>query len=381
MTSIEQKILACATELTPDSYQQQRIRNLISHDMDVDHMINMAIKEGLSGLLYKGLKKSGMLETLGHRQRERLQSLYYQTVVFNLNLIHELKKVLHLLNQKGIRVVLLKGISLLKQVYDDIGLRPMVDIDLWILNKDYPELIRTLTIQGYKRGPIYPNIFMSGPTTIDLHSHILGAERIKARKMIFAQSQDHIFRETQSIDFDGEKALCLSQCDQIIYLSLHALKHNVDRLIWLVDIKSLIADWKKSDWAALMDRAEYLGQKRSISYIFFLLRDLLGFQFPSEACKIFGVEKLFLLEKKLLRERKKGGVLPIWAPLLLFSPERSLKKRINFMLETLFPRPEILRQVFVNFSERKAWQLYCMRVLQLLSMIKMFLKGRIGLKI
>ena len=103
MISIEQKILACSADLHPDPYQQQRMRHLMSHDIDVDHLINMAIKEGLSGLLYKSLIKSCMLETLEHRQRERLQSLYYQTAVFNLNLIHDLKEVLRLLNQKKSR--------------------------------------------------------------------------------------------------------------------------------------------------------------------------------------------------------------------------------------------------------------------------------------
>ena len=95
MTSVEKEILACSTELNPDLRQQQRMRHLMSHDMDVDHLIDIATKEGLPGLLYKNLMKSGVLENLDHKQRKRLQSIYYQTVRFNLQLIHELKEVLH----------------------------------------------------------------------------------------------------------------------------------------------------------------------------------------------------------------------------------------------------------------------------------------------
>lgn len=83
MTSIEQKIMACATELTPDSYQQQRIRNLMSHDMDVDHLINMAIKEGMACLLYKNLLRLGVLDTLGYHQREILRSSVWNLWVFD----------------------------------------------------------------------------------------------------------------------------------------------------------------------------------------------------------------------------------------------------------------------------------------------------------
>ena len=100
MTSIEQKILACSTELNPDSQQQQKMRQLMSHDVDVDNLINIAYMEGLAGLLYKNLMKSGVLETLDGQQKERLQTLYYQTVLSNLKLIQDLKEILHLLDKK-----------------------------------------------------------------------------------------------------------------------------------------------------------------------------------------------------------------------------------------------------------------------------------------
>jgi hypothetical protein len=378
MISIEQKILACSTELNPDPYQQQRMRHLMSHDIDVDHLINMAIKEGLSGLLYKSLMKSSVLETLDHIQRERLQSLYYQTVVFNLNLIHELKEVLHLLNQKKAQVVLLQGIALMQQIYDDIGLRPMTDIDLWVLQKDYPGLISILSSQGFQRDPIYPNTFRKGSTTFDLHTHILWADRIEARALLLTKGQEHIYHDTRIIHFEGQEVLCLSQYDQVLYLSLHALKHDVNRLIWLVDIKGLLADWKRSDWEALLNRARELGQEKTISYIFFLLLHLFDFRPPLEARRLLERKRLHFMEKKVLRGRIKKDSLPVWASLLLFSSEKGLHKRLSFILETLFPRPEILRQVFVDSPDLKVWQLYLRRVLQLFGMIKTSLKGKAG---
>jgi hypothetical protein len=100
MTSTEQKILACSTELNPDSNQQEKMRQLMSHDVDADHLISLAYREGMAGLLYKNLQISGVLEDLGHEQRERLQTLYYQTVLSNLKLIQDLKEILHLLDKK-----------------------------------------------------------------------------------------------------------------------------------------------------------------------------------------------------------------------------------------------------------------------------------------
>ena len=370
MTSIEQKILACSTELNPDPNEQRRLRRTMSHDMDVDHLINMAIKEGLAGLLYKNLMKSGMLETLDHQQRERLQSLYYQAVVFNLKLIHDLKEVLHLLNQKNIQVVLLQGIALLQQIYDDIGLRPMTDIDLWVLKKDYPGLIGVLRNQGYQRDPIYPNTFRKGSTAFDLHTHLLGADRIRTRTLLIEIAQEDIFHQPEIIHFEGQKALCLKKYDQVLFLSLHALKHSVSRLIWLVDIKGLISDWKTSDWKALMHRAEVLGQERAIAYVCFLLVRLFDFDLPFECRQLSGTDRLSILEKKVLNRRIDRDCLRIWAPFILLSAGKPLHKRIAFFTENLFPRPEILRQVFPYSTGSPVWQLYLKRVLQISGMLR-----------
>ena len=370
MTSLEQKILTCSAELYPDSYQRQKLQRLMLRCVDVDHLIGMAFDEGLAGLLYKNLTKSNLLNILDKRQVETLRSLYHRNIIFNLKLIHDFKEILHRLNQKNIKVVPLKGIILLKQIYIDVGLRQLTDIDLWILDRNYREIIRTLKVLGYRGDPVYPNTFRRDHTTIDLHSHILGAERIKARKFLLAREQGHFYNDAQRIDFEGEEVLCLNKYDQIIYLSLHALKHNVDRLIWLVDIKSLVGNWKKSDWEALINRVGYMGQEKSASYIFFLIRYLFDFYFPPEVSQALKLEKLRFLERKLLKERLKKGSLPVWGPLFLFSPDRELWVRIYSILETLFPRPEILRQGFLSSRGLKVWELYLKRVHQLINMAK-----------
>jgi hypothetical protein len=75
------------------------------------------------------------------------------------------------------------------------------------------------------------------------------------------------------------------------------------------------------------------------------------------------------LEKRILRKRVTGGSLPFWAPVFLFSSEKGLRKRFRFMLESVFPRPEIMRQIFPDSTHRRLWQLYLMRVLELLKRI------------
>jgi len=379
LISHEIRILCGLTGLTSDSRHKKELLRFMSLVRNKDLLIDLALQEGVACILYKSLMKSGLLGILSTSQREKLETLYYQTLRLNLRLINDLKGVLYHLHKKKIQVVLLQGIILLKQLYSDIGLRPLRDIDLWVLKKDYLDLIGVLRNEGYERDPLYPNTFKKGLTIFDLHTHILGADRIKARTLLLPKDQHSVFNDTPVIQFEGLEARCLGQYEQILYLSLHALKHNLDKLMWLIDIKSLLANWSESDWETLIIRAEELDQTKALSYILFLLMYLLDFQMPLKAHQFMDKTRFNLIETHLLMRRVRSNSLPLWAPLVLFSPEKGVRNRLIFILETLFPRPEILRQVFVKSPERKEWQLYCMRILQLLRMIKMSLKVRFGL--
>ena len=367
---IERKLLACATMAHPTAQGQQALRRLLSLAPDWDQLINTAIHEGLAGLFYKNLLKAGLLETLADHQQEKLRSCYYSAVRFNLILIRDFTEILKRLNQQGIDVVLLQGIDLLQRIYDDVGLRPVTDIDLWVRESDCPGLTNILSSLGYLKDPLYPLTFRKGATILDIHTHILWAERIKARALLLAKGQDLIIQNTAQIEFENLKIWCLDPYDRIIYLGLHLLKHNASRLIWLVDIKNLVADWKAVDWDALLDRAQLLGQLKCIRYIDFLLDILLDYQAPTDVRQRIQRTKLHIIEKKLLRQRLKKESLPEWSTLILFSSGKGLLKGMMFILETLFPRPDILRQVFAETPGLSFPRLYTRRIFQLIKMAR-----------
>jgi hypothetical protein len=369
-SSIEQKILACASGLGADPAQKKRLRSLMSNGVDVDSLIKTSVKEGMAGFLYRNLMKAGILESLNPQQKHRLESLYYQTVQFNLRLIYDMRKILEQLNEREIHVVLLKGIALLHQLYDDVGVRPLTDIDLWVLPRDYLALASILSSQGYQQDPLYPNTFRKGSTVLDLNTHPLGADRIRTRAFLIARDQEHIYHAAQAIHIDGHRALCLNPYDQVLLLGIHLLKHSASRLIWLVDIKCLVRGWGNSDWDALIGRAQELGLTRTLACICFLMACSLNYELPSRARQLLEVERLSFVEKKVLGRRMRGDSLPVWAPLVLASSVKGFWKRLYFALETLFPRPQILRQVFANSPHCSVPQLYLKRIIQLLGMVK-----------
>jgi len=368
MKEMKETTLALAAALYPSTPG----KDLIPLD---SRLIEQAMREGVAGILYKSLLASGALDSLDQGHRETLQAFYYQTLRMNLRLMHALKQVLSQVNQRGVAVVVLQGMDLLNDTYEDIGLRPMTDIDLWVSRKDYEELVHILGVLGYERDDVYASTFKQGATVFDIHTHILWADRIRTRKLLLGKSEEHLIGEVRAIKIEGEKALCLSPYDQVLYLSLHAFKHRADRLIWLVDIKRILERWNGGNWESLVRRAEDLGQKKTLMYIFFLLERVFHFRIPPDALKLLQKKKLSSLEKKILRERVKKGSLPLWGPVLLFSSELGPVKRGLFLLENLYPRIEVLRQVFPSRPNLKPRQLYVKRTLQLLGLLIKALKG------
>ena len=369
MKDLKPTTLALAAALEPSAPQ----RDPIPFD---GRLIEQAMREGVAGILYKSLLASRTLDSLDRKPRQTLQAVYYQTIRMNLLLMHALRQVLFQANQRNVPLVVLQGMDLLNDPYEDIGLRPMTDIDLWVSGKDYEELVHILQGLGYERNDVYASTFKQGSIVFDLHTHILWADRIRSRKLLLNRGEGQLIGAVRAIKIEGENALCLGACDQVLYLSLHAFKHRAERLIWLVDIKRLLERWSAADWESLVRRAEDLGQRKTLTYIFFLLEQVFHFVIPSDALKLLQGKKLSPLEKKILRGRVNKGSLPLWGPVFLFSSELGPGKRLAFFLENLFPRTEVLRQVFPTPPHLKPWQLYGKRALQLIGMLKKSIERR-----
>ena len=367
---LEQKILATAASIKPQDGRSQQLSDLLSGISDPRQLVDLAVKEGLAGFLYKSLQKADLFKMFNDHDRQVLYTTYYLTIRRNLKLIHALNQIARKLNEKGVPVVLMQGISLLQQVYRDIGLRPMNDMDIWVLPDRYADLVDCLVSQGFERNPVYPDTFSKGEVTLDIHSHLLWGDRIKSRNKLIKIDQTQIFNNSRPINAENPAVRCLSPSDQCLYLSLHAMKHNLERLIWMVDIRYLVADWTSSDWDRLTGRAEEVGQEAALYCLLFLLNQIFDLELPAgSAGKIDGFcSNLFV--RRILNRRLKGKPIPTWSQLMLMSAGTGMLEKTVFVGETLFPRPAVLRQIFPGSKNLSDKRLYWKRTLQILGSFK-----------
>jgi hypothetical protein len=318
--SIEQEILICAACMDPDEDQLGKLRNCMTNAFDPDRLIDQAVKEGLGGFLYRNLFKAELLTAIKEIHQQKLYSNYYLTVRLNLKLMHALNTILERLNKEKVRVVLLQGISLLQQVYQDIGLRPMKNMDLWVLPNDYPKLVDSLIGLDFERHSSFPDTFKKGEAVVNIHRRILRTGDIASRENSYDTMQEYVLSKAIKIQIDGRQALCLSPQDQFLYLGMHAIERNLARLVWLVDIKNVILEWSRSDWEVLVGLADTPGHANTLFSVLFLLKGIFEIEFPASiSSRLDSWEPHFSI-KKVLHRKLSGRSFSSWLR-LMFIPE------------------------------------------------------------
>ena len=329
--------------------------------VESSRLVDAAVREGMAGLLYHRLKTTGRLQALGDPARGRLESIYYFTIQTNLRFFAALKEI----DEKGVPFVLMQGAALLAHIYPDPGLRPLSDIDLWVLSRNRARLLAVLSQLGFEENPLVPGVLRRGAVLVDVHTNLDWAERIPASRFLFALDPEEIHRSCRRVAWDGLQLSCLGGHDQVIYLAVHAVKHNMERMVWLADIQRLTAAWQAADWDGLRQRAGRLRQERVPALLAYLRQALFGMPTPAAAS---AGRTLSAAQRYLLRMRR-SGPLPKWSSLVLLAAGNPVRQ-IEFALESMFPRPEVLRQVFADRLDLSGLQLYGLRVRQLLGMFR-----------
>jgi hypothetical protein len=333
---------------------------------DWEPLVKAAIHDRLAGLVYTRLYRAGLLDRIAPAQAQALYRTYSRTAAENLVRIHELREIRTAAHQAGIPFVLLKGMALLATVYADIGLRPMDDMDLWVRPQDRRRFAALLADAGYRQDPLYPDTFQKGRVVVDLHTHPLGADRIRSRKYLIRDNSVALFSRAAPVRLSENIFLCPAEFDQLVLLSIHAFKHGLQRMSWMADVLHLTAGWHAQKWREFARRCENNGESRSFGGIVTIVEALQGrrWPFPEEAGRL--KNHLGRWDRKLILLRRDRPQLPFYIAVWSMRPESWPVKTVAFFLETLMPRPSVLRRSFPAFSKFPAPFLYALRIAQLL---------------
>ncbi len=215
---------------------------------DPEKLLRLASVEFLSPLLYYQLKTLKIPEY--NRMLPRLKDSYMKNTARNVLLLKQIKSLKKQAGKDSIQIILLKGAGLAMSVYNEIGLRPMSDIDV-LVHQQYTTRIKEL-MEHNNMHPLFNDTNQNWLYNIKSHimpyqsdDNILSLEvHTRLFDDRFIRFPDiNPFEKTLTINWDNEPFLLLDPHIAFIYGLYHmAIHHNFSfRLRDIVDLRYMVS--------------------------------------------------------------------------------------------------------------------------------------------
>jgi len=177
-------------------------------------------------LFYHRLKNSGLHEIAPPEILQQLRDSFLRFAAKNMRIYHQLSQLLTLLQENEVKVIALKGAHLAEEVYGNIDLRNMSDVDLMVRREDLGTVEKLFIELGYGSANrpsveeqmrchhLVPFITRQG---LPLEVHWT----ITRPSSPFKIDVDELWRRARPATIAGVDALVLSPEDLLVHLSLH----------------------------------------------------------------------------------------------------------------------------------------------------------------
>lgn len=341
---------------------------------DWELLVQLAVKQDLAALLYYRLKNSLPHLHFPETLRHTLQTTYFAAVLQNTRLYNELAKIIQALHQEGIPVIVLKGADLAKNVYNNIALRTMSDIDILVRKTDLVTTDEALRKIGYyqSEGEIaqhyhLPPFFKEGAIPIEVHWHI------ERPFNPFTIDIEELWKRTRPTTIAENEVLVLSPEDLLLHLCVHAAFHHLFQigLRSLYDIAEVIHRYQdKMEWEVVCWRTQQWGANNSVYLALYLAETLVGAAVPSEVLDTLKPNncdpQIITWAKAQLVHEFNESVLPPIALIKCWKSKHILET-INILCQRIFlPREEIARMYSISPDWPQIYFYYWIRLKDLL---------------
>lgn len=207
-------------------------------------------------LMHIRLQKLGIAGPLNGR----IKGVYKRTWFKNQRILDAIKNAITILDQEKIPSLVLKGIPLLRMVYQDAGARFLGDGDLWVDPTDAPRAIEVLLANGWRSKharKIPPNVsemhlINDQKIEVDLHWKLFPFD--------LATNSDHpmtfkkVLIGARPLTINGKTCYTSSAEDILIHVIVHGAQINYYRPIrWVIDTIFLI-NTTEIDWDIVLKK-------------------------------------------------------------------------------------------------------------------------------
>src|SRR3989442_15318572 len=257
-------------ELSPDAERQAL--ELLASPLGWQRLLERARTHEVLPLLYRNLRALGFAD-VPEPVRAELADAYGNNAIRNVLLAKELARVLSLLGEAGVPVMPVKGTALAESLYGDPALRVCADIDILVPPKCFIEAFRLMVSAGYQSR-------FTPPPLLELTAHygkdcaLVREDRACVYPLqlhcglvwggpVERDLLEQIWSEAVRKTFYGVPAFALSADWEFLYLAVHAARHGLTPLKWLVDLDRLCSSGTV-DWEKVKEKARRLGWEGAV---------------------------------------------------------------------------------------------------------------------
>jgi len=295
-----------------------------------DKIIDISTRHEALPLVYHNLSRLGFQNIIPEEVFLTMKKYYYANLSKNLFFEKEMLDIFAMANQDNIGVIPFKGFSLIHTVYNNPGLRPMVDVDILVKENDLTNIKSILNKSGYEDNSekarcneqqfeivFTKKIASNHYTIIEVHHELSPARPHKL-------NLPYLWQRARKETVDGYEIQHLSPEDTLLSLALHLRRHTRRlTLKFIIDIAELlnkhnvVMDWHYIKKSAA-DNHIITTMHTSLS----LAKELLEAEIPLETINQFrpNTLKAFLIhlninKNNFFNQKKRSGA---FLRLLLF---------------------------------------------------------------
>ncbi len=316
-------------------------------------------------LLWSRWQRNGLLEDVPDTVAGEFEERYTFYSSFMRKLREVVLPLLPALRDEGIDVLVLKGLHLAEDLYDDPMARPMVDVDLLVRPGD-GRAVDIVEVHGFRQDPmgsvldpvpwqrvlssrdqLAPFYHPDGPP-IELHY------ALEAPDLLPSIDMAHVWERSERLWLGGADVRVLATSDLLVHLCVHAAFHHVFdvRALSLADIAELIVRRRADiDWSQFWRTAEEWRVERSCILALALVHYRLECPVPDAVRERLPAAEEVQLYLDAAEARMRSHSVMLWRrgwPPAVRNQRRGLdgvvsmrrmapRRQVRFVLERLFP--------------------------------------------
>lgn len=328
-----------------------------SQPFDWTSLVRRAVDERMAPLLFQ---KLAFDERLPEGERIRLRSELYRAEASNLILYRELGHFLARSQGRGLLPpVLLKGAALASSLYDEVGHRPMGDIDILVPRNELDRWLELASEASFRRvspemspgldRAIHYHVALTGGSdggaAIELHYGLVAGEsdwRAPDPRW-FLERTEPWRSPSGGASYSAYSARQLDPTAHLLYLSAHAMLQHGDAsapMIWFYDIHLLLSRWgSRIRWDEALESAKGFRWHEALAAALERSRGLFRTPLPERILHELDFTGPRASEVRRRGNRNRSRAHLVWSEL------RSVGIGRGFLwaLGILFPRPEYMR--------------------------------------